>query len=365
MSADDAIDFTLLARYFAGESTREERALVDEWSASPENADEMLALRRLWHDAQTVPGSSRMDAMWTQLSHRMHAEDGVAAVAAPAPQRPQLHAPSRRSTPVIELHARPKFSVRQRVVAGLVAAALIPVMFVVARRSGNASDRAVAAASPMRTFSTARGQRSSLELTDGTRVQLGFGSTLRVASFTGGTRELYLEGEAMFDVVHDAKRPFIVHTALSHTEDLGTVFAVRAYPTDGVVRVTVASGRVMLRGGTADSTVGAGTTLQAGQLADLDSAGHVTVMASPSADVLRAWQAGRIRFDNARLRDVAADLERRYDVTIRIPATASDRRITVDMDAHSLTEVLDAIALPLNLRYRQTGGLVELETQRR
>ena len=64
------------------------------------------------------------------------------------------------------------------------------------------------------------GQRVSLTLQDGTSVWLNAGTTLRYpALFTGRERRVEIEGEARFEVVHDAKHPFIVRTCLLYTSD--------------------------------------------------------------------------------------------------------------------------------------------------
>ena len=73
------------------------------------------------------------------------------------------------------------------------------------------------------------GQRVSLTLQDGTSVWLNAGTTLRYpALFTGRERRVEIEGEARFEVVHDAKHPFIVRTYACDVEVLGTKFNVAA-----------------------------------------------------------------------------------------------------------------------------------------
>src|SRR5436190_1648478 len=68
----------------------------------------------------------------------------------------------------------------------------------------------------------------------------------RSAADYGTHRDLYLDGEAYFQVAHDARRPLRVHTAASVTEDLGTAFAIRAYADQVATEVVVAEGRVAL-----------------------------------------------------------------------------------------------------------------------
>src|SRR5205823_9940716 len=88
---------------------------------------------------------------------------------------------------------------------------------------------------------------------DGTQVTLAPQSRLRYpADYGAARRELYLDGEAYFQVTPDSQRPLRVHTAASVTEDLGTAFAIRAYADQVATEVVVAQGRVAL--GRADTT---------------------------------------------------------------------------------------------------------------
>ncbi|MFL5574379.1 MAG: FecR family protein, partial [Gemmatimonadaceae bacterium] len=237
-----------------------------------------------------------------------------------------------------------------------------------ARESARAGALAAAAKTPeLREFATARGQRATIRLVDGTRVELGYASRLRVAAFApaAGRREMYLEGEAVFDVVHDPARPFVVHAGNAVTEDLGTVFGVRAYPGDAAVRVLVVSGEVALRprlpAPGADST---SAVLGGGQLGRLDARGRVEVESGVDTTEYLGWLSGHVSFHDAPLSEVAAELARRFDVTVTIadPRVAA-RRVTVEMPGGSLTQILDAVTTPIALHHRRdaASGTVVIE----
>ena len=89
------------------------------------------------------------------------------------------------------------------------------------------------------------GQRVSLTLQDGTSVWLNAGTTLRYpALFTGRERRVEIEGEARFEVVHDAKHPFIVRTYACDVEVLGTKFDVTAEEREGLFSAALLRGSV-------------------------------------------------------------------------------------------------------------------------
>jgi transmembrane sensor len=357
MHSDDEIDWTLVARYLAGETSPRERADMERWiAAEPGRADEMSELRRWWEDAASLPSPSRVDAMWGGLRQRMHAADPESAGITKGMST------SRRPAPVLLLSPRaPQRRVAWRLVAGAAAASVLVLGGSLLWRARLAPSGMAVAETPSREFSTARGQRATIRLVDGTRVELGFASTLRVRPFESGRRELHLQGEAVFDVVHDSTRPFIVHAANAVTEDLGTTFGVRAYPGENAVQVVVVSGRVAMRPRD-PAPSGAGAVLGPGQLGHLDASGRLEVTSGVDTSAYVAWLAGRVAFHNTRLEDVAAELERRFDVTIRlVDPRLRARRVTVDMPAGNLADVLDAVTVPLNLHHRRVGGAIVIE----
>jgi transmembrane sensor len=170
---------------------------------------------------------------------------------------------------------------------------------------------------------------------------------------------VHLDGEAVFEVVHDQRRPFYVLAANAVTEDLGTRFGVRAYPGDPGVQVVVAEGKVALRareqaeGAAADS----GATLGPNDLGRLDPRGRATVVRGVNPERYLAWTAGRLVFRQATLAEVAVQLERWYGVRIEIGSPAlAGRRVTLDMPVQAMASVLNAITVALNVRYKATAS---------
>lgn len=100
---------------------------------------------------------------------------------------------------------------------------------------------------PTQTLATENGSRSRTILPDGSSVWLNAGSHIRYEeNFSNATREVKLDGEAYFDVVKDAKRPFIVHVAGYDIKVLGTAFNVKSYPEDKTVETTLIRGLVQV-----------------------------------------------------------------------------------------------------------------------
>ena len=96
------------------------------------------------------------------------------------------------------------------------------------------------------TVTIPRGGEYRLELSDGTKVWLNAETELRFpVSFSGNTRDVYLKGEAYFEVKKDADCPFLVHSSMGCVKVLGTSFNVRYYADEREVVTTLESGKVM------------------------------------------------------------------------------------------------------------------------
>jgi transmembrane sensor len=340
------LDPALLARYVAGEATAEQRSEVEVWAAeADDHRDELALVRQCFEDAAAMPSPSRVDAMWEKLATQVHTPSAPTSV-------------HRSGAPVFTLHPSSARRFVHRWTTGI-AAAIVVVAFG-AGALYRITHRAVApAASTQRVFSTTRGQRVTLHLADGTRVELGYESVLRVQPFSGGRREVTLVGEAKFDVVHDARRPFIVNAGNSITEDIGTSFAVTAYPRDRDVRVLVVSGRVSVRSG--DATSPNGVVLDAGEAARVDGGGRLERIVHPSATSALGWLSDRLSFENERIDDVAVALERRFDLTIRVPdSSVAARRVTI-VNARSADEVLQQLTAALGLHLRRADSVIFVE----
>jgi ferric-dicitrate binding protein FerR (iron transport regulator) len=249
-------------------------------------------------------------------------------------------------------------------------AALAAAAVVVAAVGG----RAVLRGPPeLREVSTAAAHRAVVRLRDGTQVTLAPKSRLRyTADYGSAHRDVYLEGEAYFQVTNDTRRPFRVHTTGSVTEDLGTAFMVRAYADQRATEVVVAEGRVALwrpDSGLAAPAAGPqpdarpGLVLEARDLGRLDPNGVTTFRRGVDVGRHLAWTRGVLVFDGTPLRDVVLTLGRWYDVEIHVEPSDSAlaaRRVTATFDNESLDLVLKRIALTLGVRVERAGGSVLL-----
>ncbi len=96
-------------------------------------------------------------------------------------------------------------------------------------------------------YTTAPGERRKIRLPDSSLVELNVASRLQLTKdFNSSNRDVYLEGEALFDVTHNKKLPFIVQTPSYEVRVLGTLFNVKAYPGEAVSETALIRGKVKL-----------------------------------------------------------------------------------------------------------------------
>jgi len=180
---------------------------------------------------------------------------------------------------------------------------------------------------------TAANQLKDVVLPDGSKVWLNSDSRLTFTEpFKGDKREVNLQGEAFFDVKHDAAKPFIVHTGKVSTQVLGTSFNVKAYSGDDVLKVDVLTGKVGVLSNPKNGTV----MLTPNQEA-IYKVNSAEMVKNPNADVatLISWRDGKLIFKNQPLGEVVATLQRRFSVRIIV----ADKNLNQCLISANFTDV--------------------------
>ncbi|MFC4874395.1 FecR family protein [Negadavirga shengliensis] len=160
---------------------------------------------------------------------------------------------------------------------------------------------------------TSPGVKSSLTLSDGTKVILNSGSKLSyVKNFSSGEREVFLEGEAFFDVYRDEARPFRVYTGEVVTTVLGTSFNVSTR--DGeMISVALVSGKVSVKSSRSDTGE---MLLEKGEMALVSTNDFSMKKKVFSEEQVIGWTKGMIVFDRTPMQEAFAILENWYGVEI-------------------------------------------------
>lgn len=161
------------------------------------------------------------------------------------------------------------------------------------------------------TIRTPRGGEYQVELSDGTRVWLNAESKLRYpVNFIGETREVELEGEAIFEVTKNKEKPFRVHTIEGVVEVLGTTFNVSSYSDDESEEITLVEGSVLVESGHERNI------LKPGEQLEYTKVSQAIVLKKVDTNIYTAWRDGIFVFDEENLENIMRKIARWYDVDI-------------------------------------------------
>ena len=205
-----------------------------------------------------------------------------------------------------------------------------------------------------------RGQKSVLLLSDGTKVWLNADSRLYYSKDLDqqAVREVFLEGEAYFDVAKDAHRPFLVHASAITIRVLGTAFNVKSYEEEETIETTLVHGKVSItKEGDADDA--GSLVLKPNQKAIFLKKNNSLNVEEVLTDRTTAWRYDRLVFDETSFAEVIARLERWYNVAIHVDGDQNLKcKLTADIEKETLEEVLDLLVTSHQVTYSISGNEV-------
>ena len=192
------------------------------------------------------------------------------------------------------------------------------------------------------TLSVPYAKRLHLVFSDGSSVFLNAGTTIKfpIKFLKGQTREVFLDGEAFFDIVKDEKHAFIVQANRLRTKVYGTKFNVNSYRNNDLDQIVLQEGSVGVKSNGEQTKTSAEILLKPNEIAILDK---TDLLYKQKVDIKShiAWVKGVFMFKNERFEDIFKKLERHYDVSIQINQPAlNDSRYTGTFDIETIAEVL-------------------------
>ncbi|MDB4927307.1 FecR family protein [Mucilaginibacter sp.] len=214
-------------------------------------------------------------------------------------------------------------------------------------------------------ISTHNGELKSIELSDGSIVFLNSNSTLKYTDNFNGDKRMVelLEGEAYFDIKHDAAKPFVVKTGKILTNVLGTSFNIRSFKYINEVKITVTKGKVGVQSNYTEPAHIRQVILIPDEQADINrNTGSIIKNKVKSADILN-WREGGLYFDNENFRDVSAILETKFGYAIKFANDdIPNYRFTAGFKStENLIDILNALCLANNLKYKIANKTVLLK----
>ncbi|MEI6865658.1 FecR domain-containing protein [Flavicella sp.] len=198
------------------------------------------------------------------------------------------------------------------------------------------------------------GKRFEVKLSDGTKVHLNAGSSLKypISFIKGKNRKVFLKGEAYFDVAKDAKHPFIVNADDMDVRVLGTRFNISSYPEDDNINTVLVEGSVSIYKKGELYTPETSTILKPGFMAAWQKNDRKIAIEKADIELATAWVDGKIIFRHTPFDDIIKKLERHYNVKIiNNNKVLGKQRFRASFDIEVIEQVLESFNANFEIEY--------------
>ncbi len=221
-------------------------------------------------------------------------------------------------------------------------------------------------------ISTKNSSKTSLILSDGTKVWLNAGSSLTYdTSYNKVVREVSLTGEAFFDVTKNKTKPFIIHTSKFDIKVLGTEFNVKSYSTDRTTEASLIRGsievtfkdnpnrkiilrpneKIVVNNNTGPETAYLKNNRKTAEVPDIAIMG-LTHEHNTGTIIETSWVENKLIFQDESFEDISHQLERWYGVTIVFNNNQlKENHLTGNFKNETIRQALDALKLTASFRY--------------
>ena len=203
------------------------------------------------------------------------------------------------------------------------------------------------------------GKRFEVELADGTLVYLNAGTKLRYPiAFTDiKSREVYLDGEALFNVKKNTSRPFIVHTEKMNIGVLGTKFNVSSYKNENNTSAVLVEGSIRVYSPSVSFDKEKSIVIYPRQQVVVQE-GEFTVR-EVNVQKHIAWIEGKLYFVNDRFGDIIKELGRYYNIEIQNNySELNNTRYTGTFESETIEQILNAFKRNTRFDYRKEDNKI-------
>ncbi|MEG0518902.1 MAG: FecR domain-containing protein [Bacteroidales bacterium] len=215
-------------------------------------------------------------------------------------------------------------------------------------------------AEKLHTIYTEKGVKSTVQLPDGSTVQLNSDTKVTFPdNFVGDTREVELSGEAYFKVQSDSSKPMIVNTNKGfQIKVLGTEFNVRSYDNDNTAQATLYEGSIHL------ITPTATTVVKPNEQAVIEPNKVVKLVVPSVIADTKAWTEGRLVFEETKMSEVVKMLERWHGVKMIVKdPKILNYTITANFNSESIYQIMYIIKSCSLVDYKIAENVVTLSSR--
>ncbi len=346
------VNWQLLAKYLSGECNSNEKYTIESRiNVDPDKQQLVEFLKIAWNTAE--PGIQTSDTMtlWQQLSKRAGIE---------------TDSPGHTKIPLSESPAWTKwqsFTVQlsHKAVWRYAAVLLIFLLSALYIFSGDLTSLlGIKGNTELKTILVRNARRDSITLSDGSKITLDAGSKISFpGKFTGKAREVYLTGEAFFEVAPNPGKPFTVFINQAAVEVVGTKFNIRAWQQERKITITVTEGKVLLY--SEKDGIEKSVTLNQGYASTVPENGQPTLPRMVDVRKSTGWMQNEIYFENTPLSEILNQLERWYDVKFEVrDSTVINDCLTVHLSDRTLEYHLKLIGELVDAHFAHVGKLYRL-----
>jgi transmembrane sensor len=363
--------WTLLSRKLANEATQSElNELEDLLKNDPEISNEVCFVNEYW-TLPTEENNEFLEATYGLLMEKLNRNGFTLNTTTVEDGAFQLgKAPKSKSTKFIYPILASLF------ICGIVISALFYNDF----KGHQLSDKNVKSE-----IVTKNGSRTKIQLPDGSTVTLNSSSKLTYSNENFGTskREVFLTGEAYFDVTKNPSAPFIVHTNNMDVKVLGTAFNVKCYPGERTTETSLIHGsvEVMIKDRNEKLMLKPNEKLVINNNNDISEddpnstalaygkstpkpiieISQLSVFPNTRTIVETSWVENKLTFKNEKLEEIAAKMERWYNVTIIIKNKKLKNEIlTGTFEKETIHQAIKALQVTSSFNYAVSNDTIIL-----
>lgn len=328
-----------IKEYLEGKTTESESLQIREWLRNPENDVELRQiLGEIWANSEIhLKGQSPdFNRMLDQVHHQINN------------QQIQQQKPKALSANLYQAFSK------------VAAILVIPLLLLSVYFYFNpANSTTKLASNTFREIYTKPGTRTQIDLPDGTRVWLNDGTTFRYPEqFSGSQREVFVDGEAYFEVKSNPENPFVVNNPLMNTVVTGTHFNLNAYTADKYFEATLLEGKIHLENANKNMVMKPGEQVQ------FDSKLEKIVQKTVDPQNAAAWVDGKLIFKDEKLGTAIKKLARWYNVEIILTdPEINNYLMTATIQDEKLDQSLKliALALPVKFEFKKVNNQTEIQ----
>jgi ferric-dicitrate binding protein FerR (iron transport regulator) len=328
-------DWVIIANILADEATPEEKQIFDKWiSSNNENKAYFNDLKKIWNQTGTLSEYDLID----------------------------VNAAKEKVKRKVKIQSNNKFPISRKL---LKVAAVFIFAFGISWLTYYIFEKTSGKQFQYVETVTKNGEKAQVVLSDETKIWINSGSRLKYPDvFTGKNREVFLEGEAFFDVSYNRNKPFIITTSLIQLEVLGTEFNISSYPDDETIETTLVAGTVKISSKNTKSKLGKlNCILKPNEKATFSKNNNTIVVDEVITKYYTSWKDGRLYFNNETFEKIAKRLERWYDLEIELTGSELkyNRYTCVVNKDKTIEHVLNLLNICTPIEYSIEGKTITIK----